>query len=525
MEIQAIDYLKEIKLEQLKELKRSDLLALFIGEQQIRIQMEKRLLELEEEKYEINQKYLIVKNMLFGASSEKSKKPELEPEEEEFDKKKPGKKNHNKRKAKLTERYPNLEVVDKEVELGELPKCKVCESVMTKSGMYEEREQLSVIPKKYFITKYHHAKYKCTCCHGSMVTAPSLPRIKPGSFYDDSLIIDVTLSKYCDLIPIERYMMMARRLGVRDLPANSLIELTHYLADYLKPVYLKIKKEIQSQKLIFADETPHKMLEGDPVKNWFLWGFSSLNSVYYLAADTRSGNVAENFFKESNCEYLMTDDYGGYQKAVEKVNEERKNNQKPVIMNIKCNAHSRRKFDEAKLTHKEAESFILNYQEIYRLDKLVRNSLDEVEKLSLRKEIMSIFEKMKRQSHSDLPQISSKSNYAKAINYFLKNYEKLVYFTQTSFLPIDNNHQERQMRNPVIGRKTWYGTHSKTGAETNSIHFSVTQSCKLNNVSPPQFYKFAIKQLHEGKEPFTPYEYKIYLENKANKEAEKNTNS
>ena len=51
------------------------------------------------------------------------------------------------------------------------------------------------------------------------------------------------------------------------------------------------------------------------------------------------------------------------------------------------------------------------------------------------------------------------------MSYFLENYDGLTLFLKNPSLPIDNNQQERLLRNPVVGRKTWYGTHSKRGAQ------------------------------------------------------------
>ena len=59
---------------------------------------------------------------------------------------------------------------------------------------------------------------------------------------------------------------------------------------------------------------------------------------------------------------------------------------------------------------------------------------------------------------------SSKSSIVKAIDYFNKNYNELTHFLKHKDVPIDNNFQERLMRSPVIGRKTWYGNHSERGA-------------------------------------------------------------
>ena len=75
-------------------------------------------------------------------------------------------------------------------------------------------------------------------------------------------------------------------------------------------------------------------------------------------------------------------------------------------------------------------------------------------------------------------------------------------------MPIDNNPQERLLRNPVIGRKTWYGTHSKLGAKTAAILFSLVEACKLNKVNPRDYFKSLVKDLHAGKNAYTPFEYK-----------------
>jgi hypothetical protein len=64
------------------------------------------------------------------------------------------------------------------------------------------------------------------------------------------------------------------------------------------------------------------------------------------------------------------------------------------------------------------------------------------------------------------------------------------------------------MRTPVVGRKTWYGTHSKRGAKTNAIMFSLLESCKLNKVNPREYFKEIIHAKHESKTTFTPAEFK-----------------
>ena len=72
--------------------------------------------------------------------------------------------------------------------------------------------------------------------------------------------------------------------------------------------------------MVHADETPHKMLEGHEKKSWYLWGFSTLRTCFLECHDTRSGDVASDVLINSKCQFLLTDVYSGYGKAVRLAN-------------------------------------------------------------------------------------------------------------------------------------------------------------------------------------------------------------
>lgn len=89
---------------------------------------------------------------------------------------------------------------------------------------------------------------------------------------------------YCDLVPIERYAAMAGRGGLMDLPPHSLIQLTHVCAHYLKVVYDLIKNEVLQSRVLHADETPHRMLEGSQKKSWFFGASPPASSASWIVA-------------------------------------------------------------------------------------------------------------------------------------------------------------------------------------------------------------------------------------------------
>ncbi len=434
---------------------------------------------------------------LFGASSERYKKPEIKPKNPEPVK---------PRVKKPSERYPNIPVREVVIAMNPLPNCQACGSVMSDSGMTEDSEQLNVIAKKYEIILQKRPKYRCQC-QGCIITAPAPVRIIEGSTYSDEMIQDVVLSKYCDLIPIERYAAMAARSGLMDLPPHSLIEITHQFADFVLPAYELIKNGILKARVLHADETPHKMLEGSEKKSWYLWGFSTPDLCFLECHDTRSGDVASDILLYSSCEFLVTDVYSGYGKAVKIVNKSRLTKGMVPIENANCNAHARRYFFKPRLQYKEAEFYLEHYHQIYQLNSDSKGKPPAVI-LELRSQMKSRFETMKTKAMQELAQYPAKNQYGKALNYFLENYDGLTLFLDEADVPIDNNAQERLLRSHVVGRKTWYGTHSERGAKTAAVLFSLVETCKLNHINPREYFKNLVQDLLAGKNPYTPKEFK-----------------
>lgn len=435
---------------------------------------------------------------LYGASSERYKKPEH--------KKKP-QAEPQPRIKKPSERYPNVPVRDVPLTFSTAPNCSLCCNQMSDSGMTENSEVLTVIPKKFEIIRYKRSIYRCSC-QACMTTAPSIPKIVVGSSYSNEMILDVVLSKYCDLIPIERYAQMAQRYsGLKDLPPHSLIDLTHKFSDFVIEVYRLIKAGILKARVLNADETPHKMLEGSDKKSWFLWGFSTPTLCFLECHDTRSGDVASDILLNSLCEVLVTDVFSGYGKALRVVNVDRNLKKLPPIENGFCNSHARRYFFKSFKKYPEASFYLDHYHEIYQLNDLAKGKPpDEI--LKIRSEMAARFEAMKKQALEELPRYPRGIKHHTALNYYLENYIGLTLFLIDAEVPIDNNSQERLLRSHVVGRKTWYGTHSERGAETAAVLFSIVETCKLNGVNPKAYFDQITKDLLAGKPAYTPVDFR-----------------
>ena len=412
-----------------------------------------------------------------------------------------------------SQRYPDAVVQVEDVTFEAAPVCPACGAMMQDSGMSEESEYLTVNAKEFRVTQQRRHKHRCVKCHGAIVTAPAGLRVIPGGSYGDELIIDATVSKYCDLIPMERYCQMARRSGFPGLPPHSLIQSTMKLSQFLMDVFKKIKAETLLSQVLRADETPHRMLEGDARHRWYLWGFFCDTACFFECHDTRSGDVSTAVLNASKCEVLVSDVYSGYKKSIRLANELRQNLGRPMIQAAFCNAHARREFYASDRPDQEAlpsdAQFMLDqYQKIYRLEAEAKLLSGEAAILAKRTAMAPIFESMRAEAEAKQGSYSSKSQMASAYSYFLKNYDGLTLFLSNGKTPIDNNASERGLRSHVVGRKTWYGTHSKLGGRTAAILFSIVESCRLNAVNPREYFPKICADLLAGKDPYTPYEFK-----------------
>ena len=179
----------------------------------------------------------------------------------------------------------------------------------------------------------------------------------------------------------------------------------------------------------------------------------------------------------------------------------------PLIRNAYCNAHARRYFRKPWPKYQEAAFYLDHYHEIYRLETAAKGQAPP-KILELRREMAPRFAAMKKRAMEELPAYPELGKYSKALKYFLTNYEGLTLFLADAEVSIDNNSQERLLRNHVVGRKTWYGTHSKRGALTAAILFTVVETCKLNGINPREYFTALVQDLLAGKPPRTPSQFR-----------------
>jgi transposase len=136
-----------------------------------------------------------------------------------------------------------------------------------------------------------------------------------------------------------------------------------------------------------------------------------------------------------------------------------------------------------------------NYRKIYVLNEATRGQSPK-KVLEVQNRMRLFFTAMKAFSEVAINRFSSKSGINRSFNYLLSNYDGFTLFLDNPKILIDNNASERLLRAPVLGRKTWYGIHSKSGAEAGAIHLSLVEVYKMVNANPRTYYKELVARLH-----------------------------
>jgi len=68
-----------------------------------------------------------------------------------------------------------------------------------------------------------------------------------------------------------------------------------------------------------------------------------------------------------------------------------------------------------------------------------------------------------------------------------KHWEGLTIFVDHPDIPMDNNEAERRLRNPVVGRKNYYGNNSVWSGMLTAALFTIIQTLLKNHINPKKF--------------------------------------
>jgi len=162
------------------------------------------------------------------------------------------------------------------------------------------------------------------------------------------------------------------------------------------------------------------------------------------------------------------------------------------IIHVGCFAHARRKFFEAaKITNKPgaAEEGIQYIKKLYIIEaelRMLYGKDGEREAFLNERKVRAgpVLERFKEWLEKKSIEVVPKTSLGIAVEYSIKQWDKLVRYLESPYLTPDNNACENAIRPFVVGRKGWLFSQSPEGADSSCGMYSLIQTAKENKLVP-----------------------------------------
>jgi hypothetical protein len=200
-----------------------------------------------------------------------------------------------------------------------------------------------------------------------------------------------------------------------------------------------------------------------------------------LYTDSRSRDGPAEFLK-GYAGNLQTDAYASYESVVKE--------SEGKIIAVGCWAHMRREFFDARRNQPREVHYVLGLiAQLYDIEDEVRGRSDQERLASRRKRSVPVLKRLGEYLREQRGLALPKSQFGKAINYALNQWEALLLYASDGRLEIDNNSSERTLRPCAVGRKNWMFFGTDRGGETAAILMSILASAKRHGIEPFEYVR------------------------------------
>ena len=391
----------------------------------------------------------------------------------------------------------------------------------TKVFYTKVKEELDIIPAKVQILEYFQQKAIFNTVHDKpscSLKAACLPKHPfPKAMGSINLMAYVIISKYADGLPLYRMEGILKRYGgeiTRATLANWVIHLSYQL----QPLINLIRDAQNAGAIIQMDETTTQVLkEADKpaTSDKYMWvsrgGDPEHPSVLFEYDPSRKKDVPIRLLDEFSG-YLQTDGYAGYN-AVCVLNK---------ITSVGCWDHARRKFKDAqsaqpkktkktKITKADMALSLIN--KLYLIEREIKGASREKKHVTRQEKSLPQLKKLRQWLDNNSHKVPKDTLTGKALTYINNQWEKLIVYCEDGRLAISNVLAENAIRPFVIGRKAWLFSNSSKGAYASSVHYSIIETAKANNIEPYAYLVHVLNKIPyantvEDIETLLPWNYK-----------------
>jgi transposase len=331
---------------------------------------------------------------------------------------------------------------------------------------------------------------KCDCPGTRTVTAPLAPNPIAKGLFTAGFLARLLYHKYVLGMPVHRIVRLLDAEGLQ-VSEGTLTGALHNMAALLEPLRTAIVARNAAAVHVHADETTWRVYERPDGKDgyrWWLWVFLADDTVVFTMDPTRSASVLDTHFGIDRGEQkladgrrlvLSTDFYVAYQSLarVEGVDP------------LWCWAHIRRYFIRAGDAHAQlrywADQWIARIADLYTAHRaMAATTLGTTEHAQAGTDFDTAITVMDTARREQQGIYSLHPAARKVLDILDREWDGLVRHRDFPDIDLDNNAAERALRNPVIGRKNYYGSQAQWAAYLAAAVWTITATAERNQREP-----------------------------------------
>lgn len=359
----------------------------------------------------------------------------------------------------------------------------------------EERSfEVDVVPPKLFKRAIIRPKYRHRADRDRPPVVASAPaRPVPGGYASAGLLAWVTLSKYVDHQPLYRQEQMSARWGAR-LARQSMADWIGITAEWLRPLYGHMHRELLASDYVQCDETPIRCNDpdekrGGTTQGW-LWVISRPggNVVFDWRLSRRQGEATSLLAGFRGV--LQSDAYPAYAHFAR---------EHEGVERVGCWAHARRRFHEALKESPGPASFVLRLiGQLYRLEQAWDEAgwTEPAQRAHLRQRDfvlpLGLLHKVaKRLAGRARP----RSLLGQSCHYLLAQWPVLSAHLRFGQTRLDTNLVENSIRPTKLGAKNWLFIGHPDAGDRSAIIYSIVVSCRRQGIDPLVYLRDVLTRL------------------------------
>lgn len=322
----------------------------------------------------------------------------------------------------------------------------------------------------------------CNCqAVAGIVTAPPVAKLIPKGMFTTGFWVRLILEKFLFQRPLYRIRQVLALEGF-DVSQGTLTGGLQKIKALIEPLYEQIVQRSRQADHWQMDETRWMVFEeiaGKIGYRWWLWVVVTQDTVVYLLDPTRSSKVPKEHLGPDAQGILNVDRYSAYKALSE------------LIRRAYCWAHQRRDFirirDGYRSTREWANTWIARIDTLFHINAQRRASIEDPPAFDRHQRTLEdAIEDMADTWQQALLDDTLHHWQTSALKSLKTHWQGLTIFVDHPHVPMDNNESERRLRNPVTGRKNYYGCGSVWSGMLCTMLFTILQTCCINRIDPQQ---------------------------------------